>query len=111
MRVLLGVMVAILLAGLGSRVDFGFYNPAHGVASGGRDEVLPEPHDRELLHLTVTPADQKQIGSVPTVATLSAFYGVEDSLPCSVKRTFDGNDLKLADRPRPPGTVSTLCLD
>jgi len=109
-RVTAVALVIIAAFGL-RRMEYGFYNPPVGVAASGRDELQPEPHERELLHISVTAADVKRVGAMPTLAQLSAFYGLEDSLPCSVRRSFESDDLALAQRPRPVGTLLTFCLN
>src|SRR5436309_4529271 len=99
MKTVLAVALAIIVAFGLPRLQYGFYNPPVGVVASGRDEVQQEPHERELLHISITAADVKRVGALPTLAQLSAFYGLEDSLPCSVRRSFESDDLALAQRP------------
>lgn len=94
-----------------SRADYGFYNPPRGVAAAGREEPSAEPHAHELLRLTVSEADVTRDHGHVTLTTLSHFYGTEDSLPCSVKRSFSSDNRVLADRPLTRGTTVTLCLN
>jgi hypothetical protein len=111
MKTTLAVTLVIIAAFGLPRMEYSFYNPPVGVVASGRDEVQQEPHERELLHISVTAGDVKRVAALPTLAQLSAFYGLEDSLPCSVRRSFESDDLALAQRPRPVGSSLTLCLN
>jgi hypothetical protein len=103
----LTVLAIVLLVG----GESDFYNPPRGVPAAGRDETVDEPHERELLRMTLTTADVNRFGGAPTLRQITTFYGVQDSLPCTVERTFESNDITLADRPRPVGSVITVCLN
>jgi hypothetical protein len=103
-RLIVPLAIVALIAIALTRVDYGFYNPPRGVPAVGRDEVPLDPHARELLHVTATEAQ-------PTLAALSHFYGTDDSLRCSVKHTFNSDDLAVANRPLTKGTDVTLCLN
>jgi len=46
-----------------------------------------------------------------TLTTLSELYGTKDSLPCSVKRTYNSDNLAAANWPIPVGSTATLCLN
>ncbi|MDP9190651.1 MAG: hypothetical protein M3P06_03000 [Acidobacteriota bacterium] len=105
------VLVALVVVAL-LRVDYGFYNPDRGVTAAGRDEVLKDPNERELLRFTLSAADiQRFRGTAPTLTQIARFYGTQDSLRCSVRRTLNSDDLTRADRPLRPGTLVTLCLN
>jgi hypothetical protein len=94
-----------------SRTDYGFYNPPHGVAAAGREEAPADPHAHELLQLAVREADITRDHGHVTLTTLSHFYGTDDSLRCSVKRSFNSDNPTLANRPLTRGTTVTLCLN
>jgi len=92
-------------------VDYGFYSPHRGVAAAGSPDTPTDPHARELLPLTVTDADVTRFHGRVTLAALSRFYGTDDSLRCSIQRTFSSDDPAVANRPLPVGSAVTLCLN
>jgi hypothetical protein len=109
-RLLAIAFFIVLLLAL-QHVDYGFYNPPVGVEAPGRDQALEDPHEREMLRVTVTAEDLKRFGGTVTLIRLSEFYGVADSLPCSVEKTFHTNDITVAQRPRPLNSTLVLCLN
>jgi hypothetical protein len=102
-------MLIVLLAA--APVEYGFYNPPQGVAAAGRTETPADPHEREVLRFTVTPADAAHLQGKVTLAALSDLYGTRDSLRCSVMRTYTSDNMAAASWPIEPGTPVTLCLN
>ena len=84
MAVALLVIVAIVLVAV--RVDYAFYNPTKGVAAAGRAEKAVDPHERELLRITVSDAEIARFKGKVTLNALSELYGTKDSLRCSASR-------------------------
>lgn len=92
-------------------LDYAFYNPPKGVAAPGRAEKAVDPHERELLRMTVTDADLARFKGKVTLSALSDLYGTKDSLPCSVIKTYENDNLAAANWPLERGTPVTLCLN
>ena len=107
--VVLLIAVATLLVAV--RLDYGFYNPPKGVAAAGRVERAADPHERELLRLTVTDADIARFKGKVTLNALSDLYGTKDSLRCSVIKTYQNDNMAAANWTLARGTQVTLCLN
>lgn len=103
------LVVATLLVVLA--VDYAFYNPPKGVAATGRAEKAIDPHERELLRITVTDADLARFKGKVTLSALSDLYGTKDSLRCSVSKTYQNDSMAAANWPIQRGTPVTLCLN
>ena len=101
------VIVVVLLW----RVDYAFYNPRLGVAATGADVVSNNPHERETLQLTITDEHLRRFNNRLTLTRLVEFYGTEKSLPCSVRATFNTNDVAVAQRPLRRGSIVAICLN
>ena len=104
--VLLVVVTAALL-----HSDFAFYNPRRGLCSAGKDAPLQQAHEREILTITINEGYVRRFHRAPTLAQIATFYGVSDSLRCSVRQTFHSDEKTAAERPLPPQTEVKLCLD
>lgn len=102
-------IVAIVLVAV--RVDYAFYNPTKGVAAAGRAEQAVDPHERELLRLTVSDADVARFKGKVTLIALSDLYGTKDSLRCSVIKTYQNDNMAAANWNIQKGTPVTLCLN
>ncbi|HEU4889593.1 MAG TPA: hypothetical protein VFV49_17035 [Thermoanaerobaculia bacterium] len=102
-------IVAIVLVAV--RVDYAFYNPAKGVAAAGRVEKAVDPHERELLRITVGDADIARFKGKVTLNALSDLYGTKDSLRCSVIKTYQNDNMAAANWNIQKGTPVTLCLN
>ena len=109
--ILPGLAAAVLLVLIFVPLDYGFYNPAKGVPAAGRAEQPVDPHEREVLQFTITPADVARFKGKVTLAALSDLYGTKDSLPCSVTRTYSNDNLAAAQWPIEAGTPVKLCLN
>ena len=110
MKMLL-LAAALIIAIAAIPLDYGFYNPPKGTAAAGRADKPDTAHERELLKIVVTNADVQRLGGKVTLRTLSDLYGTKDSLRCSIKRTFETDNLAAADFPIPAGSTATLCLN
>ncbi|MFL6247170.1 MAG: hypothetical protein ACJ74H_14150 [Thermoanaerobaculia bacterium] len=102
-------IVAIVLVAM--RIDYAFYNPPKGVPAAGRAEQAADPHERELLRLTVSDAELARFNGKVTLNALSDLYGTKDSLRCSVIKTYQNDNMAAANWPLPRGTQVTLCLN
>jgi hypothetical protein len=110
MKALIVLAVAIVaLAAI--PLDYGFYNPTKGAAAPGRVDQPATTHEREMLPIVITAADVQRFKGKVTLTTLSELYGTKDSLPCSVKRTYNSDNLAAANWPIPVGSTATLCLN
>ena len=107
--VALVVIVAIVLVAV--RVDYAFYNPTKGVAAAGRAEKAVDPHERELLRITVSDAEIARFSGKVTLNALSDLYGTKDSLRCSVIKTYQNDNLAAANWTLQRGAKVTLCLN
>ena len=105
----LGVIVVIALVAV--RADYAFYNPTKGVAAAGRAEKAVDPHERELLRITVSDAEIARFQGKVTLNALSDLYGTKDSLRCSVIKTYQNDNLAAANWTLARGTQVTLCLN
>jgi hypothetical protein len=103
------VIVAVVLVAV--RVDYGFYNPPKGVAAAGRAEKAIDPHERELLRLTVSDADIVRFKGKVTLNALSDLYGTKDSLRCSVSKTYQNDNMAAANWTLARDAQVTLCLN
>lgn len=110
-RIVLAGIVVVLIVLAAAPLDYGFYNPAKGVAAAGRTEVPADAHEREALQFTVTKADVARFQGKVTLAVLSDLYGTKDSLRCSVMRTYENDNMAAANWPIEAGTPVTLCLN
>lgn len=102
-------IVAIVL--VAARVDYAFYNPAKGAVAPGRAEKAVDPHERELLRITVSDAEIARFKGKVTLTALSDLYGTKDSLRCSVIKTYRNDNMAAANWPLSRGTQVTLCLN
>jgi hypothetical protein len=106
------VVLALLLVALAAiPLDYGFYNPPKGVAAAGSMVEPVQTRERELLQLVVTEADVARFKGKVTLTALSDLYGTKDSLPCSVKRTYNSDNMASANWPIQAGSTATLCLN
>jgi hypothetical protein len=109
--ILPAIAAAVLIVLIAVPLHYGFYNPAKGVPAAGRAEQLVDPHEREVLQLTITQADLARFQGKVTLAALSDLYGTKDSLRCSVTRTYSNDNLAAAHWPIEAGTQVKLCLN
>jgi len=93
------------------RSDYGFYRPVAGALAAGQEEVQQQAHQREVVRLTIRAEDLQRFANALTIKRLSEFYGVDDSLPCSIRYTFSNTDPELATRKLRTGQVVSLCLN
>jgi hypothetical protein len=110
-KIIITGALLVLVAGALSYLDYGFYNPKRGVAGAGRDENAKDPHERELLPVTISDEDVQRFNGHPTLANVAQFYGTEESLRCSVNAMFSTTDIAVAQRPLRRGMVVILCLN
>jgi hypothetical protein len=103
-----GVLLLVLAA---VPLDYGFYNPAKGVAAAGQTQTAVDSHEREILQFTITETDVARFKGKVTLAALSDLYGTKDSLKCSVTRTYSNDNMAAASWPIDAGTPVTLCLN
>ena len=109
--ILPALAAAVLAVLIAVPLDYGFYNPATGVPAAGRAEQPVDPHQREVLELTITKADLARFQGKVTLAVLSDLYGTKDSLRCSVTRTYSNDNLAAAHWIIDEGTPVKLCLN
>jgi hypothetical protein len=102
-------LVAIALVAM--RMDYAFYNPPKGTVAPGRGEKAVDPHERELLRITVSDAELARFHGKVTLNALSDLYGTKDSLRCSVMKTYQNDNPAAANWPLARGTQVTLCLN
>ncbi len=103
------VIMAIVLVAV--RLDYAFYNPPKGEVAPGRGEKAVDPHERELLRITVSDAEIARFNGKVTLNALSDLYGTKDSLRCSVMKTYQNDNMAAANWPLTRGTQVTLCLN
>jgi hypothetical protein len=107
----IGAFLLVIVIVLAARSDFGFYRPDVGAAAQGHEEVQAEPHQREIMRIVVRPEDLQRFGNALTLKRLSEFYGVDDSLPCSIRKTYGNTDPALANRSLRADQVVWICLN
>jgi hypothetical protein len=107
----IGLVAIVVIALVAVRVDYGFYNPPKGVPAAGRAEKAIDPHERELLRLTVTDADIARFKGKVTLNALSDLYGTRDALRCSVIKTYQNDNMAAANWTLARDAQVTLCLN
>jgi hypothetical protein len=91
-------------------LESGFYNPPLGAVASGLKQETTTLEEREVLELTVSPDDVARLGR-PTIETFSEWYGTQDTVECSIRRTFASDRPVYATRSLPLDTKVFLCLD
>lgn len=112
MRLAVPIAAVLLIVALAALpLDYGFYNPPKGTAATGRAETPVDPHARELLRIAISDADVARFNGKVTLRALSDLYGTNDSLPCSVQKTYGNDNAAAANWPIAAGTTVSLCLN
>ncbi len=112
------LVLVVLVVGLASLADLGFYAPPLGESSPGEETTAPgRLTDRGTAAATVEAKIAAEEGNEPSLADVTSFFSLErDTLACSIIE----NDMigiseqetdHLAAEPIPLGETVILCLN